>query len=215
MSSLYQIRTNTQAMNAFTSLQQTNQEMGDRQLRLATGNRINKAEEDSAGFSIAKKLEAKTRGQAQALQNIGDAKSMLTVAEGGMNTIMDILQTMKEKAVQAGNDTMGTDERTAIANQLKELSLEIDDIAGDAEFNGTKLLDGNAGTLTFQVGASSADTFDVALDDLNAAALSVGTGSIDVSSNGSARASPCARSRATASPSTCASPTTSSRSTRA
>ncbi|MFQ5572275.1 MAG: flagellin, partial [Rhodothermales bacterium] len=105
---LSRINTNIQAAQSLRTLQKTNSQLGIRQLRLATGSRINRAEDDSAGFGISKKLEAKVRGQAQALANIGDAKSMLTVAEGGLNTIMDMLHNMKEKTIQAANDTMGS-----------------------------------------------------------------------------------------------------------
>jgi len=155
---LTRISTNVQALQANASLQKTNQNIGMRQLRLATGSQLNRAEDDSAGYSISKKLEARVRGQAQALANIGDAKSMLTVAEGSLNSVMDILQTMKEKAVQAGNDTMGDDEREAISSQITALSAEIGDIVGGATFNGNDLLDGTA--FTFQVGSDSGDTFE-------------------------------------------------------
>jgi flagellin len=132
-----------------------------RQMRLATGSRINRAEDDSAGYSIANKLEARVRGQAQALANIGDAKSMLTVAEGALNTVMDILQTMKEKVVQAANDTMGVDERSAIEGQLDALAAEIDDLVGDASFNSKTLFTSSA--FTFQVNAEAGDTFAVSI----------------------------------------------------
>src|SRR5690606_25103125 len=136
---LTRINTNLQAMSSLKTLQKTNNELGMRQLRLATGSRLNQAEDDSAGYTISKKLEARVRGQAQALSNIGDAKSLLSVAEGSLNSIMDILHTMKEKTVQAASDTMGTAERTAIQNQLTALSDEIGDIIGDTTFNGTSL----------------------------------------------------------------------------
>jgi flagellin len=166
-------------MRALGQLNKTNSELGVRQMRLASGSRLNRAEDDSAGYTIANKLQAKTRGQAQALSNIGDAKGMLTVGEGALNTTMDILQTMKEKAVQAANDTMGSDERTAIQGQLTALTAEIDDIFGDAEFNGTQLFegtdtlsDGKTGqALTFQVGASSSDTFGVEIASMSTSML--------------------------------------------
>ena len=156
---LTRINTNMQSLRAYNSLQQTNQRLGDAQLRLATGSRINQAADDSAGFAIANKLEARIRGQAQAQANIGDAQSMLTVAEGGANTIMDILQTMKEKAVQANNDSLSGDERGLIQGQIEQLLEEIDDIANNADFNGVSLLNGSgdAEELQFQVGAGTAD----------------------------------------------------------
>ena len=168
---LTRINTNVAALGALGQLQRTNSELGIRQFRLATGSRLNRAEDDSAGFTIVKKLEAKLRGQTQALANIGDSKSMLTVAEGGLGSVMDILHTMKGKAVQAANDTMGTDERTAIGNELTALASEIDDIINNAEYNGNQLLDGTGGTggaFQFHVGAEAAETFTTNAIDASA-----------------------------------------------
>ena len=183
------INTNVQAMGSLRSLQNTNNMLGMRQLRLSTGSRINRAEDDTAGYGIAKKLQAKVRGQAQALANIGDAKSMLTVAEGGLNTIMDILQNMKEKTIQAANDTMGTNERTAIKSELDALAAEIDDIVADAEFNGNSLFSTGAQTsFTFQVNAESGDTFVATIATISASVLNVSAGVLVVVSAASAGA---------------------------
>jgi len=169
MGDLSRINTNLQALQAYTYLQRTNSELGLRQLRLATGSRINRAEDDSAGYSIAAKLKAKIRSQEQALANIGDAKSLLTVAEGSLNSIMDILQTMKEKVVQAANDTMGTEERDAIENQLNQLTAEIGDILSATKFNGRALFATADVTLNFQTGDSSSteDNFTVTIDAIS------------------------------------------------
>ncbi|GAB5518499.1 MAG: flagellin [Rhodothermales bacterium] len=177
---LSRVNTNLQSMQSLRTLQRTNNELGQRQMRLATGSRINRAEDDSAGYTISKKLEARVRGQAQALTNVGDAKSLLTVAEGSLNTVMDILQTMKEKSIQAANDTMGTDERTAIKNELNALSAEVDDIIGDTTFNGTGLFTSTA--LSFQVNAESGDTFSVTIGSTSATGLGVSTASLVVDS---------------------------------
>ncbi len=174
------INTNIQSLDALRRFQMTNQNLGVRQMRLATGSRINRAEDDSAGFHIAKKLEARVRGQAQALANIGDAKSMLTVAEGSLGTVMDILQTMKEKTVQAANDTMGSSERTAIENELQALSDEVTDILDDTTFNSTALF--TSATFSFQVNAESGDSFAVTIGTLSVGQMGLATGSIDVSS---------------------------------
>jgi len=185
---LTRINTNLQSLQAYTYLQRTNTELGLRQLRLATGSRINRAEDDSAGYSIAAKLKAKIRGQEQALANIGDAKSLLTVAEGSLNSIMDILQTMKEKVVQAANDTMGTEERDAIENQLAQLTAEIGDILNATKFNG-KALFSSASTvsLRFQVGDSAAaqDNFLVEIEAISntTAGLFAGISDASVFSN--------------------------------
>ncbi len=179
---LTRVKTNISAMEALSSLQKTNGELGMRQQRLATGSRINRAEDDSAGYSISKKLEAKTRGQAQAIANIGDAKSLLTVGEGALNTVMDILQTMKEKAVQAANDTLGSEERTAISNQLSALRSEIADVFDTAEFNGKDIFDATGDTdFVFQVGAEKGDNFRVTVAATSDKAL---LGSTETLSNG-------------------------------
>lgn len=176
---LSRINTNLQSMHALRALQGSNDELGMRQLRLATGSKINRAEDDSAGYSIATKLQAKVRGQAQALSNVGDAKSMLTIAEGSLSTVMEILQTMKEKTVQAANDTMSSTERTAIDNQLTALSAEVTDILGDTKFNNTSLFTSSA--FSFQTNAEAGDSFSVTVGTLSVAGLSVASGDIDVS----------------------------------
>ncbi|MEX2400835.1 MAG: flagellin, partial [Rhodothermales bacterium] len=183
---LTRINTNLQAMSSLNALQRTNSEMGLRQMRLATGSRINRAEDDSAGYTIAKKLQARVRGQEKALQNIGDAKSMLTVGEGSLNSVMDILQTMKEKTVQAANDTLGDTERTAVKNELDALSSEIGDILTNSTFNGTSLFSSAAVALTFQVNAEQGDTFTATITSTTVGGLGVATGSLDVSSATSA-----------------------------
>ncbi len=168
---LTRVNTNVAAISSLSQFQRTNSELGIRQFRLATGSRLNRAEDDSAGFTIVKKLESKLRGQTQALANIGDAKSMLGVAEGGLGTVMDILHTMKGKAVQAANDTMGADERTAIGNELTALAAEVDDIINNSEFNSNQLLDGTGGTLgavQFHVGAEASETFTTNAIDASA-----------------------------------------------
>ncbi|MEM1096199.1 MAG: flagellin [Bacteroidota bacterium] len=183
---LSRVNTNLQSMGALRTLQDTNQELGIRQMRLATGSRINRAEDDSAGYTISKKLEARVRGQAQALSNVGDAKSMLTVAEGSLNSVMDILQTMKEKTVQAANDTMGTDERTAIKSELDALSAEITDTLNDTTFNGTALFSTSANSFSFQVNAESGDTFAVTINSVSAAGIGAAAASLVVTTSSSA-----------------------------
>ena len=174
---LTRVNTNLQALNSLTSLQQTNSQLGVRQLRLATGSRLNRAEDDSAGYTIAKKLEARVRGQAQALSNIGDAKSMLSVAEGNLNSIMDILHTMKEKAVQGANDTLGTAERTAIDSELDALSAELSAIISDSTFNGLSLFSASGKSFSFHVNAESSDTFSVTMATVG---IGSSTGQINV-----------------------------------
>ncbi len=185
---LTRINTNLQAMSSLNALQSVNSQIGIRQLRLATGSQINRAEDDSAGYTIAKKMQARVRGQEKALQNIGDAKSMLTVAEGSLNSIMDILQNMKEKSVQAANDTLGSDERDAIEGELHALSAEIGDILETSTFNGTSLFSSGSLDFTFQVNAEDGDTFVATIDAASVDGMGVSVGALNVGSAASAGA---------------------------
>jgi flagellin len=173
--SFTRIRTNLQAQLSLANLQSTNRTVGSIQEKLSTGKRINRAEDDSAGYSIAAKLRARVRGQDQAFRNVGDAKSMLTVAEGGLNTILDMLVEMKEKVIQGANDSNGAEERKAIRTELKALTKEVQQTLDETTFNGNNLFTDNpAGTdLTFQVNAEAGDTFDVNIDRLSGRSLTL------------------------------------------
>jgi flagellin len=173
--SFTRIRTNLQAQLSLANLQSTNRTVGSIQEKLSTGKRINRAEDDSAGYSIAAKLRARVRGQEQAFRNVGDAKSMLTVAEGGLNTILDMLVEMKEKVIQGANDSNGAEERKAIRTELKALTKEVQQTLDETTFNGNNLFTDNpAGTdLTFQVNAEAGDTFDVNIDRLSGRSLTL------------------------------------------
>ena len=184
---LTRINTNIQSMQSLFELQKSNSELGMRQLRLATGQRINSAEDDSAGFSISTKLESRVRGQAQALANIGDAKGMLNIAEGGLGTIQEILMSMKEKVVQGANDTLGSFERRLINNQLTSLSNEINSIISSSTFNGVTVF--TAGAFSFQVGETSGDTFSVTVGAMSTGVLGVSSSALSVSSAASASSS--------------------------
>jgi flagellin len=164
-----------QAQLSLNNLQSTNRTIGQIQEKLSTGKRINRAEDDSAGYSIAAKLRARVRGQEQAFRNVGDAKSMLTVAEGGLNTILDMLVEMKEKVIQGANDSNGAEERKAIRTELKALTKEVQQTLDETTFNGNNLFtDATAGTdLTFQVNAEAGDTFDVNIDRLSGRSLTL------------------------------------------
>lgn len=184
---LSRINSNVQATSARFNLNSINQELGETRMRLSTGLRINKAEDDSAGFSIASKLSGRITGLEQALSNVGDAKSVLGIAEKGINSSMDILIEMKGLATQAANDTLGTTERDFIGAQLTSLAGEINTISDQTEFQGTNLLEGAGvdvasgaanGTgvtaLTFQVGENSGDTVAVSISALSTNSLFAG-----------------------------------------
>ncbi len=176
------IRGNIQALQALNSLNKINQQLGIRQLRLATGKRINSAEDDAAGFVISKTLQHRGKGLVVALGNVGDAKSMLAIAEGGLDSILDILETMKEKVTQAASDTLGSSERNAIEDEIDALTSEIDDIVDETTFNGTSLL--TDVDKTIQTGEATTDSLVVAVSTQNhkATDLTVADANITVSS---------------------------------
>ncbi len=158
------INTNVGALNAFNALSNINSKIGVIQMRLASGKRINSAADDPAGYTLSTKLKARSRALGQALNNVGEAKNILSVAEGGLQNMHDIYVTIKEKVIQAGNGSYGEEELDAIVTQIKDLLNETDDIIAQTKFNKTKLLDQNFTGKIFQVGADGGDQLTVDLD---------------------------------------------------
>ena len=180
---LSRINTNVAALNALKALRETNSKLSMHQLRLATGKRINSAGEDPAGLVFAKRLESRARGLSVARSNVGDVQNLISTAEGGAQNISEILLTMKEKVLQAANDTVGSEERSAIESQLDDLAAEIDDIVGATLWGGNSLLDGTFTGKQFQVGETSSDTLAFAISqDHNASTLSVADSDLAVDS---------------------------------
>ena len=166
------INTNLQALNARYALNKINQKIAKNEQQLATGKSINKAADNAAGFSIASQLTAKIGGLNQASKNVGTAKSMLNVAESGMNSINDILTKIKAKAVQGASDSVGTTQRGYIKSQINNMMKQINNVVSQTKFQGKTLLSGNYSNtgLTFQVGqgTSSSDTYTVTISNLKA-----------------------------------------------
>jgi flagellin len=158
------INTNVGALNAFNSLNSINSKIGVVQMRLASGKRVNSAADDPAGYTIGKKLEARSRSLSQALNNVGEVKNILSVAEGGLQGINDILVGIKEKVIQAGNGSYSNDELTAIVTEVQDMMNEVDDIIGETKFNGSALLNAAFTSKTFQTGADSGDSISVSLN---------------------------------------------------
>ena len=144
--------------------------------RLSSGERINSAADDAAGSAIASKMEAQVRSLDVAIRNGHDAISMTQTAEGALGEIENILQRVRELAVQAGNSTLSQSDRDMIQSEVSALATEIDNIAGDTNFNKVKLLDGSRSSVDFQIGIDGDDGLNVKL--INSSASSLGlTGS--------------------------------------
>ena len=180
------VNTNVTAMDAQLSLNKINRDLGDSRLKLSTGFKINNAEDDAAGFAIATKLKSRVAGLEQALQNVSDAKSVLGVAEGAYNSIVDNLIEMKSLATQAANGTLNQSERGYIGTQISALADDINEVANSATFNDIDLANASAATLTFQVGEGDTDTYDVALTNVNMIGLFGNLGTDDTETTGQA-----------------------------
>lgn len=178
------INTNISAFNALNALNTVNREIGMHQLRLASGKRVNSAQDDPSGYVISKKMEGRIRALGAAVDNVGDAQSVLAVAEGGYQTIVDTLVQIKEKQTRAANGAFGADELNAIADEINKLMSEIDDINDQTKFNGVVLFkktsSDTAYSKTFQVGESSSDTLTVGFSSTTGATalLGVAAGSV-------------------------------------
>jgi flagellin len=151
--------------------------------RLSSGLKINSAKDDAAGLQIATRETSQIRGQTVAIKNANDGISMAQTAEGALQESTNILQRMRELAVQARNDTNSTADRTALNAEFGQMSDELTRISASTNLNGKNLLDGSAGTMTLQVGSStgSANRIDLVLSSkFDATSLSVASGSVAI-----------------------------------
>lgn len=183
---LSRIAGNIAALNSLYSLQSINQSLTTAQTRLATGKRINSAEDDPAGLRFATKFAARAEGLQVAMDAIGDAKNLLSVTEGSLRKINDILVKVRNKAEEAVSDTMGADERNAIKAQISEFLGQVDTIVNQTKWNGNALIDGTFSSKTFQIGADSGDTLSYSMSQNHTAATVMGTSTVSVDSAASA-----------------------------
>ncbi|MDB9969383.1 flagellin [Porticoccaceae bacterium] len=161
------INTNVSATLTSNALAKNDRAMSQSMERLSTGQRINSASDDAAGLAIASKMTSQIRGLDQAVRNGNDAISMIQTADGAMVEVTNMLQRMREVTVQAASGTNTTDDLAALNIEFKALGAQIDEIAKNTEWNGMKMLDGSAGSITFQVGAGASQTISVEFADLN------------------------------------------------
>lgn len=179
------INTNLLSLTTQTNLNKSQSALGTAIERLSSGLRINSAKDDAAGQAIANRMTSQVKGMTQAARNANDGISLVQTAEGNLNEINTNLQRIRELAVQAANDTNGTTDLASINTEITQRLYEINRIAGSANFNGKKLLDGTATDFNIQVGAGTDDSDTItiktdALIDANATSLASGlTGSID------------------------------------
>lgn len=160
------INTNILAINAQRQLNKSQSSQATSIERLSSGLRINSAKDDAAGLAISTRFETQVRGLNQAVRNANDGISLAQTAEGSLQEMGNILQRMRELAVQSANDSNSDQDRLSIQSEVDQLYDELDRISETTEFNGVKLLDGTAGTRTFQIGANSGQALDFSLDSV-------------------------------------------------
>jgi flagellin len=163
------INTNIAASITANAMKSNQRTMENTMERLSTGLRINSAADDAAGLAIGSKMEAQIRGLGQAVRNANDGISMIQTADGAAVEIGDMLQRMRELAVQASNQSNSSAELSNLNKEFIALATEIDRVADDTTFNNINVLNG-AGAKTFTVGADQADTVSVTFGDFNLAA---------------------------------------------
>ncbi|WP_294237123.1 flagellin [uncultured Sphingomonas sp.] len=165
------IATNVNAMRATAASAMASNALSTSMQRLSTGKRINSAADDSAGLAISSSMTSQIRGMAQGIRNANDGISMAQTAEGAMDEVNNMLQRMRELAVQAKNGTYQSSDTTNINNEQLALATQINNVLGNTTFNNKALFDANAGAtgFTIQTGAGLNDTITMKSTDFTAA----------------------------------------------
>lgn len=171
------INTNIASLNSQRNLNSSQSALNTALSRLSSGLRINSAKDDAAGLAISERMTAQIRGLNQAARNANDGISLAQTAEGALGEIGNNLQRIRELAVQSRNATNSVDDREALQKEVAQLKSEIDRVATQTSFNGTKLLDGSFSNKAFQVGANVGETISIA-SITSATSATLGTSSI-------------------------------------
>jgi len=182
------IRTNISSIDAQRNIAATQSMMDSSMAKLSSGYRITKAGDDAAGLAISSNLSAQIRSYGQAARNASDGQSLIQTAEAALNETTSILTRLRELAMQSASSNIGDTERGFVQTEVSALTTEIDRIANDTEFNGQKLLDGSATTLTFQVGIrNNAANDQVSFTTISATAGNLGVSGLSLSSQTSSQ----------------------------
>ena len=177
------INTNVVSINAQRNLSLSGGSLSTTMQRLSSGLRVNSAKDDAAGLAIAERMNAQSRGLAVAARNANDGISLAQTAEGALGKVGDMLQRMRELAVQSSNATNSKEDREALQAEVNQLRSEIDRVAKTTSFNGQKILDGSFTGGVFQVGAGAGDNITVG-GITNAKANALGAAEYGKSSSG-------------------------------
>ncbi|KQQ33414.1 flagellin [Duganella sp. Leaf126] len=162
------INSNIQSLNSQRNLSASQASLSTSLQRLSSGTRINSAKDDAAGLAISERFTSQIRGNQQAARNANDGISMAQTAEGGLSTAGDLLQRVRELAVQSANGTNSDSDRKSIQNEVSALSQELDRVANTTQFNGQNVLDGSLTSAQFQVGANANQVINVGVQSAKA-----------------------------------------------
>jgi flagellin len=186
------IKTNVESLGAQRNLSQTQKTLAANFGRLSSGLRINTAADDAAGLAISERLKSQIRSLSQAERNANDGISLLQTAEGALNENSGLLIRMRELAMQASTDTVGTAEKALLQTEFDELVNEIGRIADVTQFNGVNLLDGSTSAFNFQVGigATTSDTITANMVSISTSAYGTAgdLSALDISTSSSSAA---------------------------
>jgi len=173
------VNTNTTSLGVQKNLNRATDALATSMTRLSSGLKINSAKDDAAGLQIATRMTSQIRGQTMAIKNANDGISIAQTAEGAMQEQTNILQRMRELAIQSRNDSNSADDRIALDKEFQSMSSELTRIANSTQLNGKNLLDGSASTMTFQVGSNTGSVNQITINlnqKFDATSLGIGSG---------------------------------------
>ena len=172
------INTNVKSLVAQNAMTVNNRSLSESMQQLSTGKRINSAKDDAAGFAISQRMTSQIRGLDQAVRNASDAISLIQTAEGALIEVNNMMQRMRELAVQSSTDSNMAGDKSALNAEFTQLRSEINRVALNTQWNGTNILDkgfGGSGTFKFQVGANANQTIDLTIGNYTTNSTSQGT----------------------------------------
>jgi flagellin len=174
------VNSNIASLNAQRNLSSSQNNLNTSMRRLSSGLRINSAKDDAAGLAISDRMTSQIRGLNQAVRNANDGISMAQTAEGALQETTNLLQRMREIAVQSANDTNTSADRASLEAEFDQLVSEIDRISADTAFNNKALLDGTSSGNVFHVGANADQTISLSIGNMSAggSGLSVSTATV-------------------------------------
>ena len=168
------VNTNIAGLTAQYNLKNVNRDMETTMERLSTGKKINSAGDDAAGLAIVSRMATQINGLNQSIRNANDGISLVKTSEGAINEVSNMLQRMRELAVQASSGTNSDADQATLDLEVQQLKVEIDRIASSTQFNSMNLLDGTF-SRTLQIGDKQGHSLDIQLDSVKTAALGMGS----------------------------------------